>query len=133
MDDPIGTIGMIAELCAWIGLIIGGLCLFARLIVQTVDGTWIRTHAVLMGTPATRVRWVAEDGVIRECDLTEPERAQLSGARDPDVYYSQRMPERMRLHPVAVPSMVLRFIGWIFVGVGAVAVVVAVVLFFAGG
>jgi hypothetical protein len=131
VDDPIGTIGMIAELSAWIGLILGGLCLFARLIVQTVDGTWIRTHAALIGT--TRVRWVAEDGVIRECDLTESEREQLHGASDPDVYYSQRMPERMRLHPVAVPSMVLRFVGWIFVGVGAVAVVVAVVLFFVGG
>jgi hypothetical protein len=131
VDDPIGTIGMIAELSAWIGLILGGLCLFARLIVQTVDGTWIRTHAALIGT--TRVRWVAEDGVIRECDLTESEREQLHGASDPDVYYSQRMPERMRLHPVGVPSMVLRFVGWIFVGVGAVAVVVAVVLFFVGG
>jgi hypothetical protein len=134
VDDPVATIGMIAELCAWMGFILGGLCLFIRLIVQTVDGTWIRTHAAVVGNPpASRVRWAAGDGVIRECDLTESERDQLHGVREPEVYYRQRMPEQMRLHAVTPASSVLRLVGLVLLGVGAVAVVVAVVLFIAGG
>lgn len=125
---------MIAEMCAWIGGILGGLCLFLRLIVQTVDGTWIKTHAVLVGeSPAARVRWVAHDGVIRECDLSGPELDQLRGAAEPDVYYSERDPARMRLHPVTDASTVLRFVALILLGTGVVAVIVAVVLFFVGG
>jgi hypothetical protein len=134
VDDPLATIGMLAELCAWIGLILGGLCLFLRLIVQTVDGAWVKTHAVLVGdTPATRVRWVADDGVIRECNLSALESQQLRAVAEPDVYYSARDPERIRLHRVTNASSVLRLVGLVFVGIGAVAVIVAVVLFFVGG
>ena len=125
---------MIAELCAWIGFLVGGLCLFIHLIVQSVDGTWLRTHAALVGDPlGSRVRWVAEDGVIRERNLDTWEGAHLGASPEPEVYYSQRDPERVRLDRRSSASSVLRFVGWIFVAIGAAAAAVSIVLLFVGG
>ncbi len=125
---------MIAELCAWIGFIVGGLCLFIRLIVQSVDGTWLRTHAALVGEPlGSRVRWVAADGVIRERNLDDWEGAHLGASPEPEVYYSERDPERVRLDKHSGVSSVLRFVGWILVAIGAVAAVASIVLLFIGG
>jgi hypothetical protein len=134
VDDPIGTFGMIAEMCAWIGFIVGGLCLFVWLIVRSIDGTWLRTHAALVGEPlGSRVRWVADDGVIRERNLATWEGEHLGASPEPEVYYSQRDPERVRLDEHNGFSSVLRFVGWILVGIGAVAAVTSIVLLFAGG
>ena len=45
---------MIAELCAWIGFIVGGLCLFIRLIVHSVDGIWLPlVHELYLGGRVT--------------------------------------------------------------------------------
>jgi hypothetical protein len=134
VDDPMGTFGMIAELCAWIGFIVGGLCLFVWLIVRSVDGTWLRTHAALVGEPlGSRVRWVADDGVIRERNLDAWEGAHLGASPEPEIYYSQRDPERVRLDEHNSAGSVMRFVGWILVAVGAVAAVASIVLLFVRG
>ncbi|GAB3042269.1 hypothetical protein GCM10027052_25170 [Parafrigoribacterium mesophilum] len=134
MDDPIGTFGMIAELCAWIGFIVGGLCLFIRLIVHSVDGTWLRTHAALVGEPVgSRVRWVADDGVIRERNLDAWEGEHLGSSPEPEVYYRQSDPEQVRLDRRSAASTVLGFVGWTLVAIGAVAAAISIVLLFMSG
>ena len=125
---------MIVELCLWIGLVVGSLCLFSWLIVKTVDGTWIRTHAVLVEDGAVVLaRWVTPQGVIHERELAGWESEQLTGTHEPHLYYSERAPERMRLEPVSASSGVLRLVGMIFLGIGAVSVVVSFVLLFVEG
>ena len=134
MDDPLGTVGMIVELCMWIGLVLGGLCLFIWLIVKTVDGTWVRTDAVLLDDGAVVLaRWVTAQGVIHERELAGWESEQLRGTHEPRLYYSERAPDRMRLEPVSASSGVLRLVGMIFLGIGVLSAVASFLLLFVEG
>ena len=118
----------------WIGLVAGGLSLFIWLMVKTVDGTWVRTDAVLLEDGAVVLaRWVTPQGVIHERELAGWESEQLSGTREPNLYYSERDPERMRLEPVSAASGVLRLVGMIFLGIGVTSALVSFVLLFVEG
>jgi hypothetical protein len=118
----------------WIGFVVGGFSLFGWLIVKSVDGTWVRTQAVLLEDGAVVLaRWVTAQGVIHERELAGWESDQLSGTREPDLYYRERDPERMRLEPVSAASGVLRMVGMILVGIGAISALVSFALLFVEG
>lgn len=129
MEETTGILEVLAEVFAWVGFSVGALALVIRLVVQAVDGTWIRTQAVLIGgSPSMRVRWIAHDGVIRERELDRSEQDQLCAADDPELYYRRRSPDRIRVDAVSHTSRILLIVGVVFLCVGAVATVLSILL-----
>ncbi|HEY9497396.1 MAG TPA: hypothetical protein VIQ78_00040 [Terrimesophilobacter sp.] len=134
MEESTGVLELIAEVFTWIGFSVGVLALLVRLIVQAADGTWVRTQAALIGQwPSMRVRWVAHDGVIRERELDPAEQDQLRAAGDPELYYQWRSPDRTRLEAVSHTARILLIVGIIFLGVGAVATILSILLLMIAG
>ena len=121
---------MIAELLTWVGISVGLVLLFASLVTRAVSGRWIETDAVLVeGTDEASVRWMSDDGLHLQ-PITSHERSEFATSEGLRIFYQRRDPSRMRLEATGHGERVLRLLGLLLFGMGAVAFIVSMVLIF---
>jgi hypothetical protein len=122
--------GMLAELFTWIGLGAAVVCFLALLILRAVDGRWIETDAVvLQEAPEIRLRWMSTAG-LHERLLSPHERHHVSGSEGLRVYYRERKPAHTRFEASGDGEKTLRLLGFLFLGIGVLALVISIVLVF---
>jgi hypothetical protein len=124
-SDMLGTI---LELFTWIGFGVAALCAFAILLWRSAEGDYEKTDAIVVPEDDGLVaRWMTDDAVERR-PLDPQEIDEIKGADKIPVYYSRRVPGRMRLHPRSTGEKILALLLAITGAVGLLAAVVSLVL-----
>ena len=120
----------LAEILTWIGLTIGGLCFFGLIIMQLSAGRWIETDAVMIdGAGQSRVRWMSSEG-LHEHLIHEGDHRDFRSSDGIRVYYSARNPHRYRFERIGHGERLMRLLTWLFLGIGALALIVSIALIF---
>ncbi|MFT2818265.1 hypothetical protein [Leifsonia sp. A12D58] len=120
----------LAEILMWIGLVIGGLCLFGLLVMQVSAGRWLETDAVMVdGTGEPRLRWMSSEG-LHEHVIHENDHRDFESSDGIRVYYSARNPHRYRFERIGHGEKLMRMLTWLFLGIGMLALIVSIVLIF---
>ena len=91
------VVGLVLETLSVLGFAVGALCLVIGVAIRLADGQWVATTAVVLrdaGSPL--VRWLTEEGSLFTRPLDADESDHVGGADEASVYYSRRVPDRMR-------------------------------------
>jgi hypothetical protein len=135
VNNPLQFVGVLAEVFTWVGLVLGGFCLFSLLVVRAFAGRWIETDAVAVEGDQVgemRLRWMSEGG-LHERFVSQDEHDRMAGPDGVRLFYSVRDPNRTRFDQVGHGEKALRLLAWLLLGLGALAFVVSIALIFAPG
>ena len=135
MSDTSTTLGILSEIFTIVCFPIGLLLLIVALIIRAIRGGWCEVEAaVSKGSSAGSVtasgaelRWLGPDGTLYNQRIAEHDLASLTDSDDVTVYYRTFSPYRAQLERVAHDEKLLGVLGYVFVGVGVVAVIVSIV------
>ncbi|WP_157156781.1 hypothetical protein [Diaminobutyricimonas sp. LJ205] len=121
-------LGSILELFTWIGFGVAVLCAFAILLWRSAEGDYEKTEAIVVAEDDGLVaRWMTDDAVEHR-PLDPHEIDEIKGKDKIQVYYSRRVPGRMRLHPRSAGEKILGLLLAITAAVGVLAAVISVAL-----
>jgi hypothetical protein len=132
VNNTLEFVGVLAEVFTWVGLVLGGFCLFSLLVVRAFGGRWVETDAVAVeGDRAgeMRLRWMSEGG-LHERSVSQDEHDRMAGPDGVRLFYNVRDPGRARFDAVGHGEKTLRLLAWLLLGLGALALVVSIVLIF---
>lgn len=124
----------VVEIFSWVGLGVGAGVVVLALIALLADGTWAPARGVVerLGD-RTVVRWFDADGGVNEATLSAAQVHEV-GAKDMiDIYARVGHVGRMRLHRRSPLVRALLLLAGVFLGVGATALAVSLVLLFTAG
>ena len=128
------TVEILLETFTWLGLGIGLLSLFALIVVRAIDGPWVATSAVIIpGTDPVEARWMTLDGSLHSRVLDPHEGHDVGIDDDVAVYYCHRAPYRMRFGRRGHAERILALLATVFLAIGVVCFVGALVFAFAMG
>lgn len=131
MSSVRDLVEILAELFGWIGLILSVLCFLALLILRSTRGSWEETEAVVVDDGAIpELRWMTTEGILHTRELNPDEREAMSDPEQLHIHYSRRAPHRIRFEVVGHGEKVMRALGFIFLGIGAVAFIVSLIVLF---
>jgi len=120
------ALGLLAELFTWIGLAVGGVFGILWLVALSMRTLWVETDAVVVGEASeARLRWIGEDGALRERALEPWELDELAGDDHCRVLHRG---EHARLKGAPHPGRALGVLAIVFLGLGLAAVVLSFVL-----
>jgi hypothetical protein len=126
-------VGTVLELFTWIGFGVAALCAFAILFWRSAEGDYESTDAIVVTEDDGLVaRWMTDDAVEHR-PLDPHEIDEIKGADKVPVFYSRRVPGRMRLQRRSTGEKILWLLMAITAGVGVIATVVSLVLLFIEG
>lgn len=126
MNPQLATASNVAEIFTTIGLTAGGVLLLAALLALLLDGRWIEVRAAVEHDEhGPLVRWLGDDGEVYEHGLTTAQFAKLNGADWADVFIRRGAAHRMRHEQLSPLVRLLRLLGFIFLGVGILALAVS--------
>jgi hypothetical protein len=140
MTTPLDAASLVVELLSWIGLIIGSPLLIAGYMRRLAFRGWTETMAVIVArhpnpdaprsdADHTHVfRWLGDDGHLYELPADTQETEQLDEGDDVTVFVNPRRPGQARTGPANKEGHVLRLLGYIFLGVGVLSVVLSIVI-----
>lgn len=119
-------LGLLAELFTWIGLGVGGVFAILWLVALSMRTLWTETDAVVVGEGgAALLRWIDDDGTLRERTLEAWELEELAGDDHCRVLHRG---ERARLTTAPHPGRALGVLAIVFLSLGLAAVVLSFVL-----
>lgn len=125
-------VSLVVEVIGWFALATGLVFLVLALLIRLADGRWLRTDAVVVdGDEGSVIRWFA-DGAFHSRNLSAEERAHVTHTDEELAYYKEREPHRLRLHEPPAGRRALRMIGFVLLGIAALAAVIGVILMLAG-
>ena len=128
------TVEILLETFTWLGLGIGLLSLFALIVVRAIDGPWVATSAVIIpGTDPVEARWMTLDGSLHSRVLDPHESHDIGIDDDVSVFYCHRAPYRMRFGRRGHAERILALLATVFLAIGVVCFVGALVFAFAMG
>jgi hypothetical protein len=126
------VVSVVAEVIGWIALAGGLACLLLALLIRIADGRWVRTQAVVIDQEhGSTVRWFAE-GAFHQRRLGDDERAHVLRLDEELAYYRQREPDRLRLHEPPHGRRIIRIVGFVLLGIAALAGFIGLVLMLLG-
>jgi hypothetical protein len=140
MTTPLDAASLVLELLSWIGLIIGIPLLIAGYLRRLAFSGWTETMAVIVARQpvpdargdrseqTTIFRWLGDDGHLYELPADTEETAHLSEGDDVMVFVNPRRPEQARTDPAHREGHVLRLLGYVFLGVGVLSVILSIVI-----
>lgn len=140
MTTGLDAASLVLELLSWIGLIIGIPLLIAGYVRRLAFSGWTETMAVIVARhpvpdapgddaeDAHVFRWLGEDGHLYELPADTEETAHLVEGDDIMVFVNPRRPEQARTDPAHREGHLLRLLGYIFLGVGVLSVVLSIVI-----
>jgi hypothetical protein len=135
MTTPLDAASLVLELLSWIGLIIGIPLLIAGYLRRLAFSGWTETMAVIVpdargdrSEQTTIFRWLGDDGHLYELPADTEETAHLSEGDDVMVFVNPRRPEQARTDPAHREGHVLRLLGYVFLGVGVLSVILSIVI-----
>jgi hypothetical protein len=121
----------LAELFTWIGLLLGVGCLIVVLILRAARSGWVETDAVVVEeNGSSQLRWMTTDGELHKRELHPDEHSAITDPDELHVHYHRRAPHRVRFEVVGHGEKVLRALGLILIGIGALSFVVSLVVLF---
>ena len=135
MSDTSTTLGLLSEIFTIVCFPIGLLLLIVALLIRAIRGGWCEVEAAVSRGSSTasvtvsgaELRWLDPDGTLYNQRIAEHDLASLTDSDYVTVYYRTFSPYRVQLERVAHDEKLLRVLGYVFVGVGVVAVIVSIV------
>lgn len=128
------AIEAVAEIFTWVGFGAGALLAGVALIAYLVDGTWLPVRAAVEPTEHGRVvRWFDEDGGVNEAPLSADEDRTIGPAEWAGLFVRRGSRNRMRLTQRSPVVRALALLAAGLIALGVVALVLSLVLLFAGG
>ena len=124
MNETAASIGTIAEVFTWLGMVIGITLLLIVWIVRAVRGPWSTITAVVVDD---QVRWMTDAGDFYSRTLSDHERESLG--EEPS-FHSRRNQRDVHLEPVAHDERMLFILGLVFLGIGIIAFVASFAVLF---
>jgi hypothetical protein len=140
MTTGLDAASLVLELFSWIGLCLGLPLLLAGYLRRLAFSGWTQTMAVIVArhpvpdAPGADVhdthvfRWLGEDGHLYELPADTEETAHLAEGDDVTVFVNPRRPEQARTDPAHREGHLLRLLGFIFVAIGVLSVVLSIVI-----
>lgn len=120
------VLGLLAELFTWIGFGVGAIFAVLWFVSWSLRPLWTETDAVVVGEDAAaRLRWIDDSGSVQERDLETWELEDLDGA---DHCRVLQRGERARLVGAPHPGHTFGILAIVFLGLGAAATAVSLVL-----
>ena len=124
----------VAEIFTWVGFGVGALLAGVALIAYLVDGTWLAVRAAVEQTEHGRVvRWFDEDGGVNEAPLDAEQDRRVGPAEWAEIFVRRGGRDRMRLTQRSPLVRALALLSAGLIALGALALVLSLVLLFAGG
>lgn len=124
MNETAASLGTIAEVFTWLGVVIGMTLLLLVWIIRAARGPW---HPITAVVVEAEVRWMTDAGVFYSRTLSDHERESLG---EEPAFHSRRSQRDVHLEPVAHDERMLFVLGLVFVGIGIVAFVASFVVLF---
>ena len=132
MTDPADALALVLELVTWVGIVPGILLLAGGYLRRVVSARYLETWGVVIASPAgTNRPWFRWMDLERElqCAPVPPDTEHPVRVGDEVlVYFDARSPDRARLDDPRMDGKLLRVLGWVLVGVGALAAAAQLVI-----
>lgn len=130
--DWLGTISMVAELFAWIGVALGLVLLAGGAVRALAVRRWRTLPGVVVDADDESIafRWFDDDG-IQEGRVPAEHGSSVAVGDHVSVHVAPGRPGSARIDPVDHLGRALRVSGWLVLGVGVLAGLVSLVLLFA--
>jgi len=140
MTTPLDAASLVLEVLSWVGLIIGVPLLIGGYVRRLAFSGWTETMAVIVSrqpipdapgddsSAAHVFRWLGDDGHLYELPADTEETAHLEEGDDVTVFVNPRRPDQARTDPAHREGHLLRLLGFIFLGVGVLSVVLSIVI-----
>lgn len=117
-------VGLVLETLSVLGFSIGLLCLVIGVAIRLADGQWVSTTAVVLReTGSPLVRWLTEEGSLHTRPLDHHESVHIGAADVAPVFYSRRVPDRIRFTRRNEVERVFALVFVIATGLGVLSVV----------
>jgi hypothetical protein len=121
-------VGLVLETLTLLGFVVGFACLAVAIVIRLADGQWIETTAVVLrDADAPLVRWLTEEGSLYTRPLDDHESDHVGRADEASVFYSRRVPDRMRFTRRHDAERVFGLVFAIATGLGVVSLVASTV------
>ncbi|WP_309617260.1 hypothetical protein [Salinibacterium sp.] len=127
MSGTVTTISLLAEVFTIVGLGCGAVCFAILLAMRLSRGPW---HTVPAAINEGQLNWLSSDGDVHHRALTEAELALPHDNDSLEVFHRQRSTGNCYLKKSAPDESLVRLLGIIFAGIGALAVVASIVVLF---
>lgn len=129
MNSVSDALGPISEMLTWIGLVPGLLLLFASALIRHFSPHWQVSDGVVYSSgDKLGYRWYDASFDIHEAPAPPHAAAQLVPGSDVVIYYHPRHPGEWRLSEPERPGGVAFALGWVFTGVGLLALLTGFIL-----
>lgn len=124
---PVETLALVGEVLSWIGLGLGIPLLLLALLIRTVEGAWLEIEIAVIERDGQRLaRWFAGED-FRERRLRRDEPSDLGWTVG---VVSANDPTRARIGEPPHFRRVVRTLGIVFTGVGALGLIVSLLPLF---
>jgi len=121
-------VGLVLETLTLLGFAVGGICLAVAIVIRLADGQWIATTGVVLRDPgAPLVRWLTEEGSLFTRPLDDHESDHVGSADEAPVFYSRRVPDRVRFTRRHDAERVFWLVFAVATGLGVVSLIASTV------
>lgn len=128
------TLALTLEVVTWVGLVPGVVLLAVGYARRAFALRFEHTWGVVVPSPADArepsVRWMDRQRELHVAPVPEDPDHPVAVGDEVEVYFDRSNPERGRLDDPAHDGRLLRVLGWVLTGIGALAAIAQIVLLF---